>query len=98
MSKLDPNLLESLDQLESGLSEADREVQVIIGLGSAADASVEADLERRGLTLRSRVGNVLTGSIALGNVRRLAEADCIVKIEMSAPLYPEALGGEGGDS
>jgi hypothetical protein len=96
MSKIDPNLLASLEQLESQ-SEDDREIQVIVGLRTAADPSTEADLARRGLMVRSRAGDVLTGSVRLGNVRHLAEAACIVKIEASTPLYPEGLAGEGGE-
>ena len=97
MSKIDPNLLASLEQSEESPSSAEREVSVLVALRASADEAIEEDLSRRGLQVRSRLGDILTGTVRLKDVRELAAASCVVKIEASAPLYPERPGGESGE-
>ena len=85
--KLDPTLAAMLDD---PLQEADREVVVMIGLASEATDAVLADLRARGLTVRSTIGDVLTGAAPLGSITAIADHPAIVKIEAATPLHPEA--------
>lgn len=83
--KLDPRLeeiLESDDHID--------QVDVLVGLRVPIDDEIRTDLVSRGLTPRSEIGTVLTGSIARADVQRLAESAHVTKIEAGAPLFPES--------
>lgn len=86
-TKLDPVLAAMLDD---PLHEADREVVVMVGLAAAATDAVLAELRGRGLTIRSTIGDVLTGTATLGRVAAIAAHPAIVRIEAATPLQPEA--------
>jgi len=92
--KLDPNLAELVEGAAAGDSGAT--VVVLVGLTSPLDASARVELEGRGLHIRSEVGDVLTGSVRLRDVVRLAASPLVKKVEASAPLYREPSHGEGG--
>jgi hypothetical protein len=94
--KLDPRLLELVQNVDAGVGDSAVTVDVIVALNAPIDAAVRQELTSRGLTLRSEIGNVLTGSVTIGDVRRLAGAACVVKVEASAPLYREPSGGGEG--
>jgi hypothetical protein len=94
--KLDPRLLELIEQADAGLVEPSTTVDVLVGLDVPIDASIRSELASRGLSLRSAIGTVLTGSIRVVDAERLAASERIVKLESSAPLYREpSRGGEG---
>jgi len=86
-TKLDPILAAMLDD---PLHEADREVVLMVGLSAAATDAVLADLRGRGLTVRSTIGDILTGAAPLGRVAAIADHPAVVKIEAATPLAPEA--------
>jgi hypothetical protein len=90
--KLDPRLLALVESAGTDAEASAGTVDVLVGLDLPLDASTRNDLTSRGLTLRSDVGTVLTGSIKIGDVARLARSERVVKVEASAPLYRE-----GGD-
>ena len=103
--KLDPALAERMSRraavpdplpagdLTRGLS--GERVDVLLGLRRAADDSVLADLAVRGLQVRSVLGDVLTGSIALDQVETLAASDDVVSIESGGRLSTETPEGTG---
>lgn len=94
--KLDPQLLEMDDHAARGLSDAPQEVAVLVALRQPLDEGGRSDLAARGLKLRSEVGDVLTGTIAIGDLRALADAPAVVKVESSRPMFAEPSGGGEG--
>ena len=95
-TKLDPRLAELVERAAAGAAAGDTPVDVLVGLAEPLDAAGRRDLEARGLRVRSDTGTVLTGSVALRDVVRLAESPHVKKLEASAPLYREPSYGEGG--
>jgi hypothetical protein len=93
--KLDPRLLDMVQHADAGHGDSAATVDVLVAVDAPIDAAARGDLTARGLNLRSEVGTVLTGSIRVGDVNRLAASSRVVKIEASAPLYREPSGGEG---
>ena len=87
--KLDPGLLDLVEQAERGVVAGTAIVQLLIGLNAPLTPADRNDLVARGLSVRSEIGDVLTGSIAVGQLRALAESPHVVKLELSAPLFPE---------
>lgn len=92
-TKLDPVLAAMLDD---PAVESDREVVVMVGLGAAATDQTLAELRARGLTVRSVIGDVLTGTASLRRVNEIATHPAIVKIEAATPLHPENAPPPGG--
>lgn len=93
--KLDPTLL-SLVESDEARDDAAKDragsaptIDVLVALTRRADAELLADLASRGLSVRSVVGDILTGSVDRGNVRNLAAADDVVRIDASVPMYLE---------
>ena len=87
--KLDPGLLDLVEQAERGVVAGTAIVQLLIGLNAPLTPADRNDLVARGLRVRSEIGDVLTGSIAVGQLRQLADSPHVVKLELSAPLFPE---------
>jgi hypothetical protein len=87
--KLDPGLLDLVEQAERGVVAGTAIVQLLIGLNAPLTPADRNDLVARGLRVRSEIGDVLTGSIAVGQLRELAASPHVVKLELSAPLFPE---------
>ena len=92
--KLDPRLLDMVQHAGTGDEDNAASVDVIVGLDAPIDDAARRDLMKRGLALRSEIGTVLTGSVRITDVGRLADSVHVVKIEASAPLYREPTGGE----
>lgn len=92
-TKLDPILAAMLDD---PAVESDREVVVMVGLGGSATDETVAELRARGLTVRSVIGDVLTGTASLGRMGEIAAHPAIVKIEAATPLHPERAPPPGG--
>lgn len=88
-NKLDPQLADLVGQSEAGGDDRTASVDVLVGLDAPLDAATRADLIDRGLRVRSEIGTVLTGSVMLQHVRRVADSPRVVKIEASVPLYRE---------
>lgn len=88
--KLDPELLAITEQ-ETVTLDAEEPIQVIIGLAYPLTAADETALSVAGLVIRSRVGDVLTGSIAREHLRALTNVDAVVRVEASRPMAPETL-------
>jgi hypothetical protein len=86
--KLDPELLTLTERDPAGLAEK-VPVQVLVGLAHPLTDADEAALQKAGLKIRSRVGDVLTGTIAAGDLKALAGVEAVVKIEASRPMAPE---------
>jgi len=93
--KLDPRLLELVQSVDGGRGDSEATVEVLVALDAPIDAGVREELTARGLSLRSEIGTILTGTIRLKDVSRLASSPRVVKLEASAPLYRERSGGEG---
>ena len=87
--KLDPELLSIAERGPAGLNE-EAPVQVIVGLTHPLTDADEAALQKAGLKIRSRVGDVLTGTIAAGDLKALAGVEAVAKIEASRPMAPES--------
>jgi hypothetical protein len=85
--KLDPGLLALVET--AGPEERERSVDVLVALSRPADAELVDALSKLGLRTRSTIGTILTGSIDVGNVSRLAESPDIIKLESSTPMYRE---------
>ncbi|MDJ0825463.1 MAG: hypothetical protein QNJ16_08170 [Rhodobacter sp.] len=86
--KLDPELL-VLAESPPSATEAAEPIQVLIGLDHALNDADEAALTAAGLTIRSKVGDVLTGTIAVRDLQALAEVDGVLRVESSRPMAPE---------
>lgn len=95
-NKLDPRLLEQVDISRTARSDTSRPVQVLVGLDRAATPEMLDDLKGRGLNVRSVLGDVLTGTVALDRVDDLAAHDSVVKIEASGPTFPEDADEDAG--
>jgi hypothetical protein len=91
--KFDPRLLDLVERIAQGASEQDATLTVLLALDAVPDDAVRNDLENRGLTLRSIAGDVLTGTVRLGDVSRLAASPHVITVELSSALYLE--GSEG---
>jgi hypothetical protein len=87
--KLDPGLLDLVEQAERGIGAGTAIVQLLIGLNAPLTPVERDDLVARGLRMRSEIGDVLTGTIAVGRLRELAASPHVVKLELSGPLFPE---------
>jgi hypothetical protein len=83
--KLDPQLLlmTETDPL------SDNELRVMIGLTAEPDAKDIAQLERAGLTIGSIIGNILTASVCVRDLRAVADCPLVERVEGGAPLMPE---------
>ena len=92
-TKLDPVLAA---MLEGPALEADRELTVMIGLSAAPTERTLAELRALGLSVRSVVGDVLTGSARLGRIVEISAHPAIVRIEAATPLHPEDTPPPGG--
>lgn len=85
--KLDPNLKA---RVEAGSgAEAGDVVEVLIGLDRSASDGELAALKAAGLTVRSVIGDVLTGTVPVAAVAAVAAHPRVVKIEASGSLQPE---------
>lgn len=95
--KLDPRLSELVESADSGDGDRLAPVDVLVAIDIELDDAVRDTLTSRGLTVRSELGTILTGSIKIGDVQRLAESSNVVKLEAGTSLYPEATDepGEG---
>lgn len=89
--KLDPNLrakVEAHAASTGGIESADI-IEVLIGLDRpASDADLEM-LKTTGLSVRSVLGDVLTGTIPTGKVAAVAAHPRVVKIEASGAMQME---------
>ena len=85
--KLDPTLRSIADNPPS--LEASRELQVIVALSGEADDETIKLLKSCGMSTRSVIGSIVTGSISVENLTNLAGCESVVKVEGSGPLYLE---------
>jgi hypothetical protein len=84
--KLDPTLLEMTER--ANLRD-EQMVEVLVGLVAPGTPADIAELKRRGLRVRSEIGDVLTGTVSLGRVREVAAHPCVAMVQASGPLYLE---------
>lgn len=88
--KLDPDLKARIEALGAGGGiEAADTIEVLIGLDRPASDADLAGLKAAGLTVRSVIGDVLTGTIPAGQVASVAANARVVKIEASRALQQE---------
>jgi hypothetical protein len=87
--KLDPRLSELVESAESGSGDRSASVDVLVAIDTEIDEVVRDALTARGLTVRSEMGTILTGSIRLGDVPLLAESSNVIKLEAGTTLFPE---------
>jgi len=89
--KLDPNLRALLESAgaTAAASAQQEPVPVIVGLSAPASPMEIDALRERGLNVRSVIGDVLTGTVPLAKISRVADHGLVTKIEASTPLYPE---------
>lgn len=87
VTKFDPTLLEKIES--SSASEQNEVLDIMVALARPADEHELEQLREAGLDLRSTIGDILTGSIKLGRLSKLAESGLVIQIEASRPLYPE---------
>jgi hypothetical protein len=85
--KLDPNLLALVESATT--SERDQAVDVLVAIDRPADPDLLRELEARGLSIRSTIGTILTGSVKVSNIARVAEYPAVIKLEASVPMYRE---------
>ena len=88
-AKLDPRLAAMVEAARSGAAETAERVDVLVALVAPMDDAIRADLESRGLAVRSEVGTVCTASVTMEDVLRVAASPHVLTIEASAPLYAE---------
>lgn len=86
--KLDPELL-ALTENQPEAIEAEETIDVLVGLSHALTDVDEAALKAAGLSIRSRIGDVLTGSIAIGDLRALSDVETVLRVDSSRPMAPE---------
>jgi hypothetical protein len=89
LDKLDPDLLRLAQEQAVG-HESAASVRVMLALRNAPDAADVARLESCGLSMGSAAGDVLTGTVPVSALERLARDPLVVKIEGSRPMEPEA--------
>jgi len=87
--KLDPELFALTEAGTASLAEKGP-IPVMVGLTRAPTEADEGALAQAGLAIRSRVGDVLTGTIAPSALGALAEVECVIRVEASRPMFPEA--------
>lgn len=87
VTKFDPALLEKVES--SSASEQDEVLDIMVALARPADEHELEQLRKAGLELRSIIGDILTGSIKLGRLSKLADSALVIQIEASRPLYPD---------
>lgn len=108
-SKLDPVLRDTLEARkakrgdfddgsadDASKPEASPNLEVLIALQGPPGADDIAELTERGLTVRSTIGEILTGMVALDQVEAVAAYDAVVTIESSRPLSLDR-GADDGD-
>jgi hypothetical protein len=86
--KLDPELLALTEAGPAALA-TQGPIQVMVGLSHPPTAADETALKAAGLAIRSRVGDVLTGTIAPGALESLARVEAVIRVEASRPMAPE---------
>lgn len=89
MTKFDPVLLELIETCSA--TEANKTLDVLVGLSKAADETELNRLREIGLDLRSTIGDIVTGSIKICDLSRLAASPLVIQIESSRPLYAESV-------
>ena len=95
--KLDPRMLELLERSDKTQGELDT-VQVLLAIDAPLSVDTRDDLIRRGLSLRTEAGTVLTGSVRLRNIGELEDSPHVVQIELSAPQYLDKSKVSGAES
>lgn len=95
-TKLDPELARMAEDCRRNNMSDLTEVVVMVALAAPPDASDTAALEAAGLTVRSQVGDIMTGTIAVDHLEAVAAHPSVVAIEGSRPLDPEADEDLGG--
>ncbi len=88
--KLDPRLLELIENAAQDARDLETTLVILLGLDTNLDPDTRHDLEARGLSVRSVIGDVLTGTVRLQDVPQLAASPRVRSIELSSALYPEA--------
>lgn len=101
-SKVDPALAARLEERGGGSEErpsptVDDTLAVIVSLRRPADDDLLADLATRGLQVRSVIGDVVTGAVALDDVLRVTASADVVSLDGGGRLAPEADGPPLGD-
>jgi hypothetical protein len=89
-AKLDPVLSELVERAARSLAAGPAElVTVLVSLREACDERVREELETAGLTVRSVVGDIVTGVVAVDDLVRLALVPAVLTIEGGRPMEPE---------
>jgi hypothetical protein len=90
-NKLDPALDRLVEESRrGGVDEAStRAVPVMVALDHGLTPEDEARLRGCGLELRSVIGDIITGSIAIGSLLALAADPSVVAVEGGRPLEAE---------
>jgi hypothetical protein len=89
-TKLDPILSELVDRAARSLAAQPAEpVTVLVSLRERCDDRVREELEAAGLTVRSVVGDIVTGVVAVADLPRLALVPAVHTIEGGRPMEPE---------
>lgn len=83
-TKLDPNLSALIS--DPALIGSDRELSVIIALTVLAGPKEQDALAASGVTTRSMIGDIVTGTVAPGNLAKLVQIPWVIKVESSTPL------------
>lgn len=68
---------------------SDNELRVLIELTVEPDAKDIAQLEQAGVTIASIIGNILTASVCVKDLRAVADCPQVERIEGGGSLMPE---------
>ena len=86
-AKLDPALLHRLEELNQ-LGRLEQPLSVLVRTTSEISPDQERLLERRGMTIRSKSGIILSATLPAASIQDVAGLDFIARIELSKRLKP----------
>jgi hypothetical protein len=86
-AKLGPALLHRLNDIGS-LGRSDQLLDVLVRTATEIDPNQDRQLERLGMTIRSKSGIILSATLPASSIPEVAALDFIVRIELAKRLKP----------
>ncbi|MEM7688975.1 MAG: hypothetical protein AAF291_08120 [Pseudomonadota bacterium] len=94
MKKIDPRLMAAIEQQQSP-TEAEntacekRKASLIIALRDPIDEQIEAELTKRGMTVNSKIGDIVTGEADYDKVEQIADYEKVIKVDGAGKMSQE---------